>query len=77
LLDACWTYRRVAQERLPTLAVFDMWAALTWAKSFVTYEGMEHFHQQMHQEWAHSSRQEFFGLMLPIAYQATVALPPG
>lgn len=75
LLDACWTYRRVAQERLPLLAIFEMWAALTWAKSFVTYDGMEQLDQERLAKWAGSSRQEFFDSFLPVAYEATVARP--
>ena len=78
LLDACWTYRRVSQERLPVLGVFEMWSALTWAKNFVTYEAIERLDQQTLEKWTRSSRQEFFAQWVPVAYEATVALPsPG
>jgi hypothetical protein len=39
LLDGCNTYRLVTSERLPMLATFETWAAITWAKEFMTYPG--------------------------------------
>jgi hypothetical protein len=41
LLDACWAYRRLAGEHLPLLGVFELRAAITWARRFVTYKGTE------------------------------------
>jgi len=76
LLDACWAYKRIAQERLPLLAIFEMWAATTWGKHYITVPGLDLSDPEV-VKWASLSRQEFFNTFVPVAYAATVALPAG
>lgn len=75
LLDACWAYRRLTGERLPLLGVFEMWAALTWAKRFLIYEGMERIEAEFKDRVSRMSRQAFFDEMIPVAYHSTVSRP--
>ena len=75
ILDACWTYRRVTGERLPMLDVFAMWAAITWAKKFVTYPELDLTSPDVVQ-WASLTRQEFFDMTLPVAHAAIVRPRP-
>ena len=71
MLDACWTYRRITGERLPVLDVFNMWAAITWARHFVTYPGLDLTSPEI-VHWASLTRQEFFDMSLPVAHAAIV-----
>jgi hypothetical protein len=73
ILDACWTYRRVTGERLPMLDVFAMWAAITWAKKFVTYPGLDLTAPEV-VHWASLTRQDFFDMTLPVAYAAILPI---
>ena len=75
LLDACWTYKRIAEERLPLLAIFEVWAAITWGKHYITYPGLDLSDPEV-VEWAGLGRQEFFSMLLPVAYAATVTAAP-
>lgn len=75
LLDAVWTYRRLARERLPLLGVFELWGFLTFGATFVTYGGVEASDPSTRQRLASLSRQEFFDEMLPVAYHSTVHGP--
>jgi hypothetical protein len=75
LLDACWTYRRVTNERLPLFATFESWSAITWGKGFIVYPGLDQAVPGV-AEWSKLSRQEFFSMMIPVAYLAMVTVPP-
>lgn len=75
LLDAVWTYRRMAGERLPLLGVFEMWGFLTFGATFVTYDGIEASDLATRQRLASLSRQAFFDEMVPVAYQSMVQKP--
>ena len=74
MLDACWSYRRVTNERLPVFGTFEVWAAITWGKRFLRYQGLN-LADPLIVKWANSSRQEFFNTFLPIAYAAIVTSP--
>lgn len=76
LMDACLTYKRIAEERVPLLEVFKLWAAITWGKTFFTYPGLN-LNDPLVVESADLSRQEFFDRFVPIGYAALVALPTG
>jgi hypothetical protein len=75
LLDACWAYRRLASERLLILGVFEARASLTWASTFLTYDGMETIPSESRERWAGLSRQAFFDQFLSVAYEASVKRP--
>ncbi len=75
ILDASWTYRRLTTERLPLLGTFEMWAAITWAKEFLTHPGLNP-DAPVPVRWAGMSRQTFFAELLPIATVANVTPPP-
>lgn len=75
LLDAVWTYRRLAGERLPLLGVFETWGFLTFGAAFVTYDGIEASDPSTRRRLASLSRQAFFDEMVPVAYHAMVQRP--
>lgn len=68
MLDACWTHRRFTGGGLPTplLGTFILWSTLTWAKDFVTYEGLDSRAPEP-ERMGRLTRAEFFKEMLPIA----------
>jgi len=74
LLDACWTYRRITNQRLPMLGTFEMWAAITWGKEFVKYPGLD-LADPLLVEHANLTRQEFLAALLPVAHGALVTVP--
>jgi hypothetical protein len=74
LMDACVTYKGLSGERVPVLEVFKLWAAVTWAKEYWVFEGLNHVDPQVMQ-MAGLSRQDFFDTMVPVGYAALVAPP--
>ena len=69
LLDACWTYKKLAGERLPLLGAFEMWAWATFASGLVSYEGEDSV-VEVRDDVSRMSRQEFLRTTLPVAYEA-------
>lgn len=76
LMDACLTYKRISQERVPLLEVFKLWAAITWGKRFFTYPGLN-LSDPVVVESVSLSRQKFFDKFVPVGYAALVTLPAG
>ena len=75
LLDAAWTLHRLIPERVPVVAIFELWGFLTFGSTFVTYAGQDKTDGATRLRLASLSRQEFFEEMLPVAYRAQIELP--
>lgn len=72
ILDSCETYRRLTGERLPLLAIFQMWSWLTWARRFVNDETWERHAANISTRYGpNPTRQTFFSTWLPVAYDAS------
>lgn len=74
ILDSCWAYRRLGAERLPVLATFELWSAITWAKSFLTFPGLADAINRSERDIAGMSKREFFDEFVAIGY-STLARP--
>lgn len=74
LWDACLTYKEIANERVPLLETFKLWAAITWGQAFITYPGLDLNGPDL-QRYARLSRQEFFDKFVSVGYAALVAVP--
>lgn len=73
ILDSCWAYRRLGGERLPVLATFELWAAITWASGFLTFPGLAEALKRSHRNIEGMSKREFFDEFLSIGYAAASA----
>lgn len=71
LLDACLTHKRLTKTRFPApvMGTFLMWSALTWAREFIVYPGMD-VNSPLALRMAGLPRAAFFAETLPIAQQA-------
>ena len=71
MLDACLTHKRLAKTRFPApmMGTFLMWSALTWAREFIAYPGMD-LNSPLALRLARLSRAAFFAETLAVAQQA-------
>jgi hypothetical protein len=80
MVDAALTYRRLTGGGLPParMALFLLWSALTWAREWLSYEGLDP-PGPLARKLAAMTRPEFYAQQLPIAQEAAVlfARPPG
>jgi len=69
LLDACLAYRRLTGERSPIFVAFEAWSAVTWARAFLTFPGMDCVDPAFLDRISRLGRQDFFKEILKVAHR--------
>jgi len=67
LLDACWTYDRLAGEKVPLLTTFEIWGALTFGASYIRHDIEPATDAAIRQRYAKLPKREFLDKFLPVA----------
>jgi hypothetical protein len=65
LLDGCMAYQKLTGTMTPLMTLFQLRAALTWARDFFGYEALESTPEETRLEWRDLPNPEFLRRLLP------------
>jgi hypothetical protein len=78
LIDCCEKYRELGGERVPLLAIYQLWSWLTWARPYMQDDAFANvaarFEKYLVTVGGNGQRQSFFAAVLPLAYEAGLVM---